>query len=115
MTLFRKSKKPELGDENKPLYVIVSGAYVRNPEALQELERIKAQEYWIPVDDVPKRMPRGVSKNRKIKVCGCFLELCVAIQYHYLEKKKYDVEIYHPACQELFDPAFFQKNNKPEK
>lgn len=90
-------------EPKKPLYVLVHEKFVSKDEVKKEIERIKLEEDYISVKDVPSRIPRNISKKREILLCGQFTELCVGVQYWYLKNKGYNVKKYPPGCQNIFN------------
>ena len=81
-----------------PLYVILNGSMVplRSPE-FEEIERIKATDEFIEIDEPTARLPRG----RDIRVCGASRWMGVHRQYMELFRLGYWVSVHERATYVL--------------
>jgi len=97
----------------KPLYVIIHENVVRTRGALKEIQRIKDEEDFVEVTGPSYKVPSGLPLNRKILVCGGYLELCVCVQCEVLNELGYDASIYGKATVRLSTtslPSFKPQN-----
>jgi hypothetical protein len=81
-----------------PLYVILNGSMVpvRSPE-FEELERIKASDEFVEIDEPTSRLPR----NRDIRVCGASRWTGVHRQYMELLRLGYWVSVHERGAHAL--------------
>lgn len=90
------------------LYVIVHEENVSYPDKRKEIDRIKREEDYILIDGDAGPIPEGISKERKIRVCGACVELCVGTQHKSFENNGYDAEIYWKASEWCTKNVFYQ-------
>ena len=89
----------------KPFYVIIHPQVKPypgwfQPEKQIELERIlREEEHLVLQEDTGKilKILKKLPKNRLIRVCGIYAEICVWEVWNTLKEKKYNVNIYEPA------------------
>ena len=86
----------------KPLFVIVHEELAFSPAVKEEITRIKMEEDFILIIGPTGSVPRNIPKNREIRVCGAFAELCVGIVCGSFKNMGYNAEIYKPASQHWY-------------
>ena len=87
---------------NKPVYLVVHpqvhpypGWY--QPEKEAELERVLKEEETFILKESTGNLPKGLPKDRPIRVCGIYQEICVWQVWDDLKDRGYDATIYEEA------------------
>jgi len=87
----------------KPLYLIVHPQCITpyeqfsQPEKNAELERILTEEEHKIQKESTSQISEGLPKDRLIRVCGIYEEICVWQVWRGLADKGFQAEIYRPA------------------
>ena len=89
----------------KPLYLVVHPQVIpypgwNQPEKKAELERILRDEKYIIQKEhtgILEEIPKGLPKNRLIRVCGIYQEICVWQVWKLLNDEGYNAIIYEKA------------------
>jgi len=86
----------------EPVYLIVHPQVVPypgwdQPEKKAELERILKEEKYIILRKDTGQIPEDLPRDRPIRVCGIYAEICVWQVWNSLKDKGYGASIYNPA------------------
>ena len=93
----------------KPLYLIVHPQSITyrerslQPEVASELDRIMEEEKYFLLKEDTTKIPKWLSKEREIRVCGAFYEICVWEVFKTLNEQGYKVTRYDKASFNTID------------
>jgi len=82
-----------------PLFVIVHEVCVNSYCVTKEIERIKREEDFITITGHTGSIPDNVPKQREVKVCGAYGEICVWAVCDAFKRRGYNTEIFSPATE----------------
>ena len=89
----------------KPVYVLVHASPIlelegnftgRLREVYNELNRIIRQEEYFTIEN-PLSIPRGLTKEREVKVCGGLRNVCVSNELETLVSAGFRATVHEPA------------------
>lgn len=87
----------------KPLYLIVHPQAItmrercNQPQIASELERIMCEEDHVILKESTAHIPTSLQKERLIRVCGIYKEICVWQVCESLKDDGFEAEIYDDA------------------